>query len=88
MLLYSNNSYNICLSLIYLICEYSFYSLSKSVLAYEYSSKNIDTFDDKNKLASFVIYLSYMAIFYICVLSLFTIFNRIAIKKFIKNKNL
>ena len=76
------------LSFIYLICEYSFYPLSKSVLAFELSSKNIDTFDDKNKLASFATYLIYMASFYICVLSFFTIFNRIAIKKVNKNKNL
>ena len=69
------------ISLIYLICEYSFHPFLYGTLSFEYNSKNVDTFDDKNKLISFTIYLSSIISFYLCVLFFFTIFNKLAQRK-------
>ena len=69
------------LSLIYLICEYSFHPFLNGTLSFEYNSKNVDTFDDKNKLLSFTIYISGIISFYLCVLFFFTIFNKLEQRK-------
>jgi magnesium-transporting ATPase (P-type) len=66
----------ITLTFIYCICGYSFHPLN--FLSFEYSSKNVDTFDDKNKLVCFLLYIANGLTYYFFVCILLAIFNKIA----------
>ena len=76
----------VVISFIYCICGYSFHPILYDILPFEYSSKNVDTFDDKNKLICYVIFFSNMFTFYIYTYILFSIFNIKARKEYEKNE--
>ena len=64
------------LSYIFCICGYSFHPLLYGVITFEFSSKNVDAFDDKNKLISFLIFASDLIICYLNVYIFFLIFSK------------
>ena len=74
------------LSFIYCICGYSFHPILYSYFTFEYSSKNGDTFDDKNKLVCYFIFFLNIFTFYIYTYILFSIFNIKAKKEYEKNE--
>ena len=76
------------LAFIYCICEYSFNPILYNILYFEYNSKNVDTFDDKNKLLSFIIYISNAITYYLCVFIFFKIFDKKAKSEVEKKKKL
>jgi hypothetical protein len=61
---------------VYCVCGYSFHPLIDKFLYFEYSSKNGDTFDDKNKLVCFLIYISNGLTYYFFVCILLAIFKK------------
>ena len=66
------------LSFIFCVCEFSYHPFLYNVLSFEYSSKNVDTFDDKNKFLCFIIYLAILFTFQLSIILFFSIFNKIA----------
>ena len=66
------------LSFIFCIGEYSFHPLVFNNITFEYSPKNVDTFDDKNKFSSFLIYFGNITSYYLCTFILLIIFNKMA----------
>ena len=76
------------LAFIYCICEYSLNPILYNILYFEYNSKNVDTFDDKNKLLSFIIYISNAITYYLCVFIFFKIFDKKAKSEVEKKKKL
>jgi magnesium-transporting ATPase (P-type) len=64
------------LSYIFCICGYSFHPLLYGVITFEFSSKNVDAFDDKNKLISFLIFASDLITCYLNVYIFFLIFTK------------
>ena len=73
------------LSFLFLICEYSFHPFLYNALIFEYSSKNVDTFDDKNKLLCFIIYIGNFITYFFFVFILYSIFYK---KAKAKNENI
>ena len=55
---------------IYCICGYSFHPILYSYFTFEYSSKNGDTFDDKNKLVCYFIFFLNIFTFYINIFNI------------------
>lgn len=74
------------LSYIFCICGYSFHPLLYGVITFEFSSKNVDAFDDKNKLISFLIFSSDLIICYLNVFIFFLIFSKKAKRELEKEK--
>ena len=64
------------LSYIFCISGYSFHPLLYGVITFEFSSKNVDAFDDKNKLISFLIFASDLITCYLNVYIFFLIFTK------------
>ena len=73
------------LSLLFLVCEYSFHPFLYNVLTFEYSPKNVDTFDDKNKLLCFIIYMANFITYFFFVFICHSIFYK---KAKTKNENI
>ena len=66
------------LSFIFCIGEYSFHPFLYNILTFEYSSQNVDTFDDKNKFSCFLIFTSNIITYYLFTFIFLLIFNRMA----------
>ena len=64
------------LSYVFCVCGYSFHPLLYGVITFEFSSKNVDAFDDKNKLFSFLIFGSDLIMCYLNVYIFFLIFSK------------
>ena len=64
------------LSFLFLVCEYSFHPFLYNVLIFEYSPKNVDTFDDKNKLLCFIIYMADFITYFFFVFINYSIFYK------------
>ena len=58
------------------ICEYSINPFSIDNLYFEYSSLNVDTFDDWNKLICFIIFIGNLITCHLVVIILFNIFKK------------
>ena len=74
-------------SFIMCVFGYSFHPLFASYFDFEFSSKNVDAYDDGNKMVCFLIYLAVIITCYIVVITLFTIFKKKAQNEFDKNEN-
>ena len=74
-------------SFIMCIFGYSFHPIISSYFDFEFSSKNVDAFDDGNKLICFIIFLANVITCYIIVMVLFTIFKKKAQSEFDKKEN-
>ena len=61
---------------IFCIFGYSIHPLLYDVLTFEYNPKNVDTFDDKNKLISFSIFIGNVISFYLFVLLMYFLFSK------------
>ncbi len=66
----------ILISFIYCICGYSFHPFLYNYLDFEYSPKNVDIFDDKNKLLCFLVYIGNGLTYSFFVSILLFIFNK------------
>ena len=69
------------------ICEYSINPFSIDNLVFEYSSLNVDTFDDWNKLTCFMIFIGNIITCYLIVIIIFNIFKKKAKNEYDKNNN-
>lgn len=74
------------LSYIFCICGYSFHPFLYGVITFEFSSKNVDAFDDKNKLISFLICSSNIIFCHLNVFIFFFIFTKKANRELEKEK--
>ena len=74
-------------SFIMCVFGYSFHPIFGEYFDFEFSSKNVDAFDDGNKMVCFFIFLAVIITCYIVVLTLFTIFKKKAQNEFDKNEN-
>ena len=70
------------------ICGNTIYPFSYNLLTFELSSKNVDTFDDRNKLIMFALGFGNIITSYILVYILLNIFKKKAEKDLEKSKNL
>ena len=61
---------------IFCIFGYSIHPILSNYLAFEYNPKNVDTFDDKNKLISFSIFIGNIMSFYLFVLLMHFLFSK------------
>jgi magnesium-transporting ATPase (P-type) len=75
-------------SFIFCIFGYSIYPILKEHLSFEYQSKNVDTFDDRNKLISFSIFVGNVLCFYFFVLIMTFLFKRKAEKDYQKKNKI
>ena len=73
-------------SFIFCIYGYSIHPLLEDVLAFEYNPKNVDAFDDRNKLISFCIFFANVITFYLFVLIMYIIYTKKADNEYHKNK--
>ena len=79
-------------SFIFCIYGYSFHPFLYNYLDFEYNPKNVDTFDDKNKIQSFAIFIGNILSYYLFVSLMFFLFSKKAESdyqkknKIIKNK--
>ena len=73
----------------FIMCSfgYSFHPLLANYFDFEFSSKNVDAFDDGNKMVCFLIFLAVIITCYIAVMTLFAIFKKKAQTEFDKKKN-
>lgn len=73
----------------FIICSfgYSFHPVLAKYFDFEFSSKNVDAFDDGNKMVCFLIFLAVIITCYIAVMTLFAIFKKKAQTEFDKKKN-
>ena len=74
-------------SFIMCIFGYSFHPFFASYFDFEFSSKNVDAFDDGNKMICFFIFISVIILCYIVVMTLLTIFKKKAQNDFDKIEN-
>ena len=74
-------------SFIMCVFGYSFHPIFASYFDFEFSSKNVDAFDDGNKMVCFLIFLAVIITCYIVVITLFAIFKKKAQNEFDKNEN-
>ena len=72
---------------VFILCIYgnSFHPFLNNLLTFELSTKNNDTFDDKNKLISICIFFSNLITCYLNIIIFFTIFS-IKAKKELEEK--
>ena len=75
-------------SFIFCIFGYSIHPVLSDYLAFEYNPKNVDTFDDKNKLVSYAIFMGNILVYYLFVNLLFFLFSKKAENDYKKNKKL
>ena len=75
-------------SFIFCIFGYSIHPVLSDYLAFEYNPKNVDTFDDKNKLVSYAIFIGNILVYYLFVNLLFFLFSKKAENDYKKNKKL
>ena len=64
------------IAFIFCIFGYSIHPILSNHLAFEYNPKNVDTFDDKNKLISFSIFIGNVIGFYLFVLLMHFLFSK------------
>ena len=74
-------------SFIMCIFGYSFHPIFASYFDFEFSSKNVDAFDDGNKMVCFLIFIGVIIICYIVVMILLAIFKKKAQNEFDKNED-
>ena len=75
-------------SSIFCIFGYSIHPLLSKILTFEYNPKNVDTFDDKNKLISFSIFIGNIFSFYFFVLLMYYLFSKKADNDYYKNSKI
>ena len=73
-------------SFIFCIFGYSIHPVLDKYLPFEYSPKNVDTFDDKNKLESFAIFVANALSYYLFVRLMFFFFSKKAYNDYMKDK--
>ena len=75
-------------SFIFCIFGYSIHPILDGILDFEYNPKNVDTFDDKNKLISFSIFIANIFCFYFLVEIMHYVYNRKAKNEYNKKNNI
>ena len=75
------------LAYVFCICGYSFHPFLYGIITFEFSSKNVDAFDDQNKLKSFLIFSSDLIFCYLNVYIFFLIFSKKAERELEKEKD-
>ena len=66
----------IFVSFLFCIFGYSFHPILYNILAFEYNPKNVDTFDDKNKIQCFAIFIGNILVYYLFVTLMFFLFSK------------
>ena len=74
-------------SFIMCVFGYSFHPIFGEYFDFEFSSKNVDAFDDGNKMVCFLIFIGVIIICYIVVMILLAIFKKKAQNEFDKNED-
>ena len=75
-------------SFIFCIFGYSIHPILDGILDFEYNPKNVDTFDDKNKLISFSIFIANIFCFYFFVKIMYHIYDKKAKNEYNKKNNI
>ena len=75
-------------SFIFCIFGYSIHPVLDGILEFEYNPKNVDTFDDKNKLISFCIFIGNIFCFYFFVVIMHFVYNKKAKNEYNKKNNI
>ena len=73
---------------IFCIFGYSIHPVLSDYLSFEYNPKNVDTFDDKNKLVSYAIFLLSIIVYYLFVTLIFFLFRKKAENDYKKSNKL